>query len=106
MRILRYKGIAFDEWTKDEFGVWAEICQECAEKHWDSIKDVIDEGTSAIGCCSVAGCSNKGNDDEKKHFYIDFDTKFVSYEQITLKENEGSSGADALEHVCEDKQKG
>lgn len=82
MKRLLYKGIVFDNWEHDEDGgIWAEICQACVEKHWDSVNDVIDEGETARGCCSVAGCFHDGSDEEKLHFYIDFNPEFVSYEE-------------------------
>lgn len=88
MKILNYKGIEFDEFTENEDGTyWAEICQECVEKHWETVKNDIDEGGTARGCCSVKGCYNSGEDEEKMHFYIDFPTKDVSFQEVSEYDN-------------------
>ena len=88
MKVLKYKGIIFDEYTQNEDGTyWAEICQGCVEKHWELVKDVIDEGGTARGCCSVKGCYNNGDNEEKMHFYIDFNPEFVSFEEVSENDN-------------------
>ena len=83
MKLLIYKGIVFDDWAEDEDGgFWAEICQECVEKHYEVIKNEIDEGGTARGCCSVKGCYNSGEDEFKMHYYIDFEPKYVSFKEV------------------------
>ena len=83
MKVLIYKGIEFDEFTQNEDGTyWAEMCQECVEKYWDKIKDIIDEGGTARGYCSRKGCYNSGEDEEKMHFYIDFKSEYVSFKEV------------------------
>lgn len=80
MKLLKYKGIVFDEWVDDEeTGLWAEMCQGCAERHHDKVAAEIDDGGTARGCCSVRGCFNDGSDDEKNHYYIDFKPEYVSF---------------------------
>lgn len=79
MKILAYKGLRFDDYTKDDDGhYWAEICTECVRKHCNIIASEIDDGKTAMGACSVEGCKNTGEDNE--HYYIDFDDNFVSFE--------------------------
>lgn len=83
MKELVYKGIVFDDYTKNEDGTyWAEMCVECASKYGDIITDELDDGGTARCCCSVKGCYNNG-DDEKLHFYIDFKPEFVSFREVT-----------------------
>ena len=80
MKNLIYKGIIFDEYTKDpDGGVWAEICESCAEKYKDKIANNIDDGGVACGCCSVKGCANDGKAQDKKHYYIDFPPQQIHY---------------------------
>ena len=79
MKTIKYKGIVFDDYTQNDDGTyWAEMCCKCAEKYHDLISNDIDDGTAAIGCCSVKGCSNNGMD-YKYHFYIDFDNEFIEW---------------------------
>lgn len=72
MKVLRYKGIIFDDWARDNHGLWAEMCAECAAKYEKTVADDLDDGTAAAGICSVYGCGNRGTRDDKKHYYIDF----------------------------------
>lgn len=79
MKTIKYKGIVFDDYTQNDDGTyWAEMCCKCAEKYYALINNDIDDGTSAIGCCSVKGCSNNGMD-YTHHFYIDFDNEFIEW---------------------------
>lgn len=72
MKLLRYKGvIVFDDWTQDEHGIWCEICEECAQRFSSVLANELDD--SAIGTCSVLGCSNCGTRDGKHHYYADLD---------------------------------
>lgn len=83
MKILVYKGIEFDDYTKDEDGAyWAEICQECVEKYWDKVNEDIDDGGTARCFCSRRGCWNSGNDDESMQYYIDFKPEYVSFKEV------------------------
>lgn len=78
MKKLIYKGIIFDEFVKDpDGGVWAEMCNDCAQKHGALVADELDDGGTACGCCSVEGCSNNGGDPEKLHYYIDFKLEYL-----------------------------
>lgn len=80
--ILKYKGIAFDDYVYNEDGYcWAEMCQECAERFGALVSEELDDGGTACGCCSVKGCDRAGNDFEKKHYYIDFDIDYISFEE-------------------------
>ena len=82
MKKLHYKGIVFDDYEKTEDGeYWAEICHSCVGKYHNLIKDEIDDGGTARGCCSVFGCENSGDNENVLHFYIDFDGKFVNVEK-------------------------
>jgi hypothetical protein len=81
--ILIYKGIEFDEFTRDEYGLWGEICQHCLDKN-PQLKEDIDDGMTAMGCCSVRGCKNTGEDQEENHYYIDFKKEEVTFKEITL----------------------
>lgn len=70
MKLLRYKGvIVFDDWTQDEHGTWCEICEECAQRFDSVFTSELDD--VAQGICSVLGCSNNGDRDNKKHYYAD-----------------------------------
>ena len=76
MENLIYEGIVFDEYTQDDGGIWAEICEKFAQKNTSTkIANNIDDGGTACGCCSVKGCNNNGSDPNKKHYYIDFRRK-------------------------------
>lgn len=75
---IEYKGIVFDDWAADGNGIWANICQGCAEKH----KDVLsaDELDGCVGgvYCSVCGCCVNGLETENEnHYYIDFNPELV-----------------------------
>lgn len=84
MKLLNYKGLIFDDFEQNEDGsYWAEICEECVEKHWEKIKDDIDDGGTALGCCSLKGCENMGEDEMTSHYYIDFKTEYVSFEEVS-----------------------
>lgn len=80
---IEYKGITFDEWTVDQEtgGIYGEMCQDCAEKHWDLIKEDLDDG-SAIGACSVKGCNVIGAENgDAKHYYIDFKPELINVQE-------------------------
>lgn len=81
MKILKYKGIAFDDYAQNEDGTfWAEICQECVKKHYDTISAEIDDGGTARCFCSVKGCFNNGENADF-HFYIDFNNENIVFEE-------------------------
>ena len=79
MENLIYAGIVFDEYTQDDGGIWAEICESCAKKYKHKIANNIDDGGTACGCCSVKGCNNNGSDPNKKHYYIDFPPQKIKF---------------------------
>ena len=84
MKLLKYKGLIFDDYAQNEDGTyWAEICEKCVKKYWEKIKDDIDDGGTARGYCSVQGCCNDGNDEMILHYYIDFKTEHVSFEEVS-----------------------
>ncbi|MDD3230363.1 MAG: hypothetical protein PHE09_14260 [Oscillospiraceae bacterium] len=72
--ILIFKGIAFDEFTEDEYGTYGEICDECLGRHPD-LKTDVESTKTAICCCSVLGCENTVEGSDEGHYYIDFDNK-------------------------------
>lgn len=82
MGLLKYKGIYFDEWTKDEYGVWGEICADCQKKHKDTLDSELNSN-GGFGACSVHGCENGGADDDIEMNYIDFDEKLIEYIEDT-----------------------
>ena len=41
MKILKYKGIFFDEYTEDELGTWAEMCDKHVEQYRDILKNEL-----------------------------------------------------------------
>lgn len=81
MKLLKYKGIFFDEFTEDEFGTWAEMCYQCAGNYRSKVNDELDRG-SACGACSVCGCHNTGEDTELDHYYIDFDSAEIEFIEV------------------------
>lgn len=84
MKVINYKGIIFDDYEEDEYGIWAEMCHECAEEHHNLVSKELDDGGTARGVCSVKGCFNSGESDEKMHYYIDFDPELVKYEEGSI----------------------
>lgn len=97
---LEYKGIVFDDFAIDASGdgggVWAEMCQCCAEKYKDLLSDELDDA-GAMGACSVDGCGVVGADCEyEHHYYVDFKIELIqplSLEQLLEKE-----GVEVLEY--------
>lgn len=90
---LEYKGIVFDDFavsvSDDCPGIWAEMCQCCAEKYKDILADELDDA-GGIGVCSVAGCSVSGMSDEyEHHYYVDFKPELIkplSREELLVKQ--------------------
>lgn len=81
---LEYKGILFDNWTVDEEneGVWAEMCEGCAEKYRDMLGDELSDG--GMGACGVKGCDVVGIDsDFERHYYVDFNLELVQALDVT-----------------------
>ena len=66
MRILKYKGICFDDFTKDDTSsMWSQICCGCLQKYSDKLPTaLLDE--CGEGICGVRGCLSDA------HYYIDF----------------------------------
>ncbi len=60
--MLKCKGIVFDDYTFGEYGMWSQVCAECAKKH-KMPKNLLDE--SGSGICGVEGCENEAD------YYID-----------------------------------
>ena len=86
MKLLKYKGITFDDYAQNEDGTyWAEICKKCAEKHFRPIGCDLKEGGCRGVTCFVEGCFH--NDDNEEHFYLDFDSEFVSFEDVSEDDN-------------------
>lgn len=89
---IEYKGIIFDDFAVDAKGdgdgVWAEMCQCCAEKYGDLLIDELDDA-GAMGACSVDGCGVVGADCEyEHHYYVDFKIELIqplSMEQLLEK---------------------
>ena len=89
---LEYKGIVFDDFAIDASGdgrgVWAEMCQCCAEKYKNLLVDELDDA-GAMGACSVDGCGVVGADSEyEHHYYVDFKIELIqplSMEQLLEK---------------------
>lgn len=78
-KYLNYKGIIFDDYSKDDNGhYWAEMCQDCFKKYGAVLVDESDD--AACGICSVKGCSNSGNSDGVSHYYIDFIDDLITWE--------------------------
>lgn len=74
--VVEYKGVLFDNWTVDEYGIWGEICEDCAQKYKDVFTDELEPG--GVGACSVRLCDVVGMDSgDKKHFYVDFHPELV-----------------------------
>ena len=73
---LKYKGVLFDEWVEDEYGIWVTICPECVDEYIDDFFDELESHGS--GCCSVKECLNEDNDEaEMKYLNIKEDEAFI-----------------------------
>lgn len=73
---ISYKGIVFDDYGTDSDGhYWTEICPQCAEKYKNIITNELDDGGTAYGVCSVAGCNNAAD------YYFDCDDRFAVTEK-------------------------
>ena len=83
--ILIFKGVAFDEFTQDEYGTYGEICEECLNKY-PQFKDNVESTKTAICCCSVMGCENTVEGSDEGHYYIDFDKQPVKPSRTTHEE--------------------
>ena len=82
MKVLKYKGITFDDFAQNDCGTYyAEICERCVKKHHDRICHDISEGGCPGSICGVEGCFHNG--DNENHYYIDFDPKGVEFEDVT-----------------------
>lgn len=80
-KYLNYKGIIFDDYSRDNDGhYWAEMCQECSKKYRANLENELDGGNTACGICSVHGCSNSGALDGVSHYYIDFVDDLITWE--------------------------
>lgn len=83
MILLNYKGILFDDWSEEEIegktNIWAEMCEEHALKYKKRLKQELDDGGVAQGCCSVYECDANGHDLEKSHYYVDLNCKHVRF---------------------------
>lgn len=96
---IEYKGIIFDDWSADSDGVWANVCQCCAEKYGDLISGELDD--SAIGICSVDGCDVSGLESENEHhYYIDMNPELVH--PLTKEQYEGLRKNGSLEEKIMD----
>lgn len=76
--VLRYKGIEFDDYEVDEYGVWTTICEVCQKKHQDRISKDYELQDEGLGCCGVKGCTN--STEAKVGIgvnYVDFDINEV-----------------------------
>lgn len=97
---LEYKGIVFDDFgidaAGDGGGVWAEMCQCCAEKHKDLLSDELDDA-GAMGACSVDGCGVVGADCEyEHHYYVDFKIELI--QPLSLEQLLAKRGVEVLEY--------
>ena len=86
MKILRYKEIAFDDytdqrgWYNDGAGdYWVSICPECLEKYKTVLGNHVTED-GASGYCCVCGCGEA----ENAEYYVDFSAGEV--EEIDVEE--------------------
>lgn len=77
--LLVYKNIIFDDFTVDENGIWAELCDNHAQEYKSILSNELDDGYTAIGYCSVKGCEKTGENSEFPHYYIDFSTNGFEY---------------------------
>lgn len=68
--------IVFDDYvdnTKEFNSYWVEMCPQCYQKYRDIIRNKADDGGTAPGTCSVAGCENEAD------YYVDFNVNEVSF---------------------------
>lgn len=73
--MLKNGSVAFDDFTRDEYGYWSQICQHCADKYKINFNILYsldpwlaDDGH---GICGVSGCENQAD------FYIDFEESTI-----------------------------
>jgi len=72
VKMLKYKDILFDDYSKDEYGTYSTICKKCQEKYKNNLSNnEIDNGTGG-GVCGVKGCTESDWETEIDVEYIDF----------------------------------
>ncbi len=71
-KMLKYKGIVFDDFTQDEYGTWATMCEKCADKY-ESVLPFQKVSFDGGGVCGVCGCSESDELSEIEIGYIDFE---------------------------------
>lgn len=66
--MLKNGSVVFDDFTRDEYGCWSQICQHCVDKYKIHFNRLADDGH---GICGVSGCENQAD------YYIDFEENTI-----------------------------
>lgn len=66
--MLKNGSVAFDDFTRDEYGYWSQICQHCVDKYKINFNLLAEDGH---GICGVSGCENQAD------YYIDFEKNMI-----------------------------
>lgn len=76
-KTLKYKGIEFDHFIDDDYGVESSICKECQNKYNNRLSKDYEIQGSGAGVCGVKGCTNSDWEIDIEVNYIDFDINGV-----------------------------
>lgn len=72
-KMLKYKGILFDDYATDEYGTWSSMCKKCQEKYKNILSNKEIDNGSGGGVCGVCGCvESEWENDDVEVEYIDF----------------------------------
>lgn len=82
-KILKYKGITFDDFTEDEYGIWSQMCKKCQAKYADRISDDYEIQQEGGGVCGVCGCHESDLETDIEVNYIDFDINGVEFVEVS-----------------------
>lgn len=66
--MLKNDSVVFDDFTRDEYGYWSQICQHCVDKYKINYNRLAED---SHGICGVSGCENQAD------YYIDFEENMI-----------------------------
>ena len=75
--IYAYKGkrITFDDWVKDQEGIWTQICTNCLVKYNGTLDVKATKFPGDGEVCGVKGCNGEAD------YYLDFEENKVTFEE-------------------------